>query len=105
MQKMAVSLENRPENTWHRKHNTCISDVRQRGPLLALPQECGSMAATRAGPRLTSVVDHLLVGVRSVDFRAKNRRPTSDHSIEVFAYGGPSLRMIPARPSIDQNLL
>jgi len=47
MEKVPVPLEDRPEHVRHRQYNSGVRDVGERRPLFTLPQQCGSIAATR----------------------------------------------------------
>src|SRR5215831_12909637 len=50
MQQMPVAAKDWPENIGHSEVDTDISDIRQRSPLIPLPQCRCAMAATGASP-------------------------------------------------------
>ena len=102
---MTVISKQRPENTGHRKTYASIRNVGKGSPLGPLPQKRGTMAATRAGSRLTCVVNEPLLGLRGINFRAQSRGPAIEHSCEVLANGERDLGAIPIIPCGNQNLL
>ena len=67
---MAVAAKNWPENVGHGEVDTHISNVRERGPLLPLPQYGGAVAATGAGPRFAGVRENLLLGLGRIHLRS-----------------------------------
>ena len=50
-QKMAILLEDWPENVWHREYDARVWNVWKGSPLFPLPQQSGSMSTTRASSR------------------------------------------------------
>src|SRR5271167_2404455 len=105
IEEMPVPLKDWPENVWHRKHDACIRDVGEGGPLLPLPQLGGTMPTTRTSSRFTGVVNEFLLGFRGIDFRAQSGGAASDHFCEVLADSGAGLGAVPVNSCGTQNLL
>src|SRR5260221_9557621 len=61
-QKMAILLEDRPENVWHREYDACVWNVWKGSPLFPLPQQRGSMSTTRASSRFARVINEFFFG-------------------------------------------
>ena len=82
MKQVTVLSKQGPENIGHRETDASIRNVGQGSPLGPLPQERGAMPATRAGFRLTSVVNEFLLGFRGINLGAQSRGPAcNDASI------------------------
>src|SRR6266851_2013221 len=102
---MPVLLKDRPKNIWHSKHDACIWDVGERGPLLSLPELGGSMPTARTSSRFAGVVNEFLLAFRGIDFRAQSRSSAIENSFEVLADGRTGLVAIPVLSCKTQNLL